>query len=323
MNTWMILHNLWSHWRQAIHPVYRADANRTTLPPAARQVLLRIVGKTWRPIGLASFAAIMIFVADFLCRAGRRPSSSLLLIVVSVCSYGGGAFIFMSLFFLTYLWPLSVAVAASGAIAEERERQTWDVLLTTPFAWSDLLLAKLSAALRNFHRYDVLLMWVHGFLVTVLMVIVLAEFSRAPGGTTIPQYVVTAAAMLEFAVARFQEYVLAALLGLLASLLTPTRQGAGSLAFLMAFVLVLIRAFLSGLVLFVANASGATVPADVGSLILLLTGPSSVIALAWTPLVGVLLMLGMVMIREAAIRLLWRWLVQNLGYSRELVTSPG
>src|SRR5437879_5882847 len=142
MNTWTIIQILWRHWRTPTHPVYRVDAARSALPPNIRQVGTRIVARTWRPIGLAGLAVIALLVGDFLCRAGRR-GNSISSAIFSIITVGIGGGIFVGLLLLTYLWPLAVAVFASNTIAEERERQTWDVLLTTPFEWSDLLMAKL------------------------------------------------------------------------------------------------------------------------------------------------------------------------------------
>jgi len=61
----------------------------------------------------------------------------------------------MALLIVSYVWPVSVAVRASGAIATERERRTWEVLLTLPVDRTELLLGKLSAALRGLNVYAI------------------------------------------------------------------------------------------------------------------------------------------------------------------------
>lgn len=323
MNTWTIIERLWRHWRQPTHPVYRADSARSAVPPGIRHLLGRIVRKTWRPLGMASIALVMLMAADFLCRAGRRSTGSISAIIFSILTVGiGGGFV-LGLLLLIYMWPIAVAVSSSTAIAEERERQTWDVLLTAPFDWSDLLLAKLGASLRHFHRYTEAILWVHGFLVAVVLVLALSESSRQiPGGLSPIRLLVLIVVLVDFIFARAQSYVLAALSGLTASLLAPTRQSAGAIALLISAVMVLFEALFAALVI-ATDPRPALATSIPGLLLSFITRPLTNIVIYWDPAIAVAVIIAGMLLREAIIVVLWRWLVQNLGYNRALAASQG
>jgi hypothetical protein len=314
LDTYHFLLTLWQHWTKPTHPVYRADSKHIKLTPSVL-ILWKFVRRVWRPIAAVGLVVLMTAIAEFLCGGGRRAPLSFSTTLFSLISVVGVSLALIAVLLLAYLWPLAVAIGASGVIASERERQTWDVLLTTPFDWADLILAKLAASLRRLNPYGEMLLWVQAFLAAILFVVVLGDFLRdIVSGLTGPvfQIALLVAAMLEFVVARAQDYVLSSLVGLIASLLTPNRQTAGAIALMMALALVLVRALLT---LILLTALPPTPPPLLA--VLIATGPASVIAMAGNVLLGIPALILMIVAREALIRTMFGWLVHHMGDATE------
>src|SRR4051812_29926782 len=172
MGTFAILRMLMRHWTLNSHPIYKADDHRRALVPATR-IMRSIVSRLWKPVAAICAVVVVLAAADFLCGGVQHPFTNALL---SVCSVGGGTFILLAILALTYLWPVSVGVASSGVIADERERQTWDVLLTTSLDWQEIVLFKLAAALRRFNPYSEVFLWGQAFLMVIIFVLVIGQF---------------------------------------------------------------------------------------------------------------------------------------------------
>ncbi|GEM_PF-1225242 len=314
MDTYHFLLALWQHWTKPTHPVYRADSKHVKLTPSVL-ILWKFVQRIWRPVAAVGLVVLMTAIAEFLCGGGRRAPLSFSTALFSLISAVGVSLALIAILLLAYLWPLAVAIGASGVIAGERERQTWDVLLTTPFDWADLILAKLAASLRRLNPYGEMLLWVQAFLVAILFVVVLGDFLRdVVSGVTSPvfQIALLVAAMIEFVVARAQDYVLSSLVGLIASLLTPNRQTAGAIALMLALALVLVRALLT---LILLAALPPTPPPLLA--VLIATGPASVIAMVGNVLLGIPALIVMIVAREALIRAMFGWLVHHMGDATE------
>jgi hypothetical protein len=310
VGTYGILRTLRHHWTSPTHPVYRLEDRRIVTAPTM-QAVRRSLSRTWRPLAAAGAVVALIVLADFLCSGTRRGSPSLSTAIISMCSVVVVGIFLLGLLVLTYLWPLAVAQAASRVIAGEHERQTWDVLLTTPFDRAELLLVKLASALRSFNPYAEMLLWMQTFLIAIIFVLLAGHFAQQPGATALEgtlTLLLLILTMAEFAVARLQDYALSSLLGLFTSLLAPTRQTASATALLLASAWVLIRALFTALFLF---GLPPVTPAELS--ILMATGPSSVVTMALPIPVAGLVLLIMPLLREAAIRVLFRWLVNHLG----------
>ncbi|MEP7286421.1 MAG: hypothetical protein ABI947_11695 [Chloroflexota bacterium] len=306
MGTFSIIRLLIRAWTLTSHPIYQAEKRRLSLLPVG-SILRRVVGKSWRPI-LAVGAVLMVLAAgDFLCGGTRHTFSAA---IFSFCTVGGGSLILLVILLITYLWPLSVAISASSVIAQERERQTWDVLLTTPLDWRDLILVKLAATLSRLNPYGEIFLWGQAFLIAIIFVLVIGQFSLNAGSSpfTVLELPLVFLTMTEFAIARLQDYVMAGLIGLLASLLSSTRQTASAIALMVTSGMILVRALITALV--VTSLPFTSFPA---LLILLATGPSSVVALAWRGLPAILILIAMILIREGIIRAMFSWLIAHLG----------
>jgi hypothetical protein len=288
------------------HPLYKAEERHLSAIPLA-QYMGEVIGRVWKPVLALTMFVVAIAAADFLCGGTQRAVSS---VIFQICSIGGGSFILFCLLLLTYLWPLGVAVAASSVIVQERERQTWDVLLTTPLDWQDIILIKLSATLSRFNTYVELFLWMQGFLMIIIVVLVLAAYSRENSVLSfslfqIPLVILTVA---EFGIGRTQDYIIASIIGLISSLLASTRQAAGLVAVMAAVGMVLLRALVTTIIIMTMRPTSLP-----GTLILLSTGPASVVAIALPGLVAAVVLIIMVVLREIFIRYSFNWLITRLG----------
>jgi len=297
----LLLHN-WS----AQSPIYKIE-ERHVATLSTRQLIRYVIQRIWKPAGAVIGVAIVIAVAQFLCGTQRQSLN-----IALTCTAGGAAVVLIAISLVAYVWPVFIAVSASRVIAVEREHRTWDILLTTPYEWRDLMMAKLAAALHGFNAYSGAFFYMQIFLVAVIVAIVIgqSQLLASTRGVVTPALalLMILLAVTEFVIGRVQDYVMAGLIGLLASLLVPTRQSAATFALMGSLAMVLIRALLTAF--FIALLPAMTVPT---LLLLLPIGPSSAVVFA-LPLPLVLAFLtALVLIREGAIRLIFRWLLIHLA----------
>jgi hypothetical protein len=222
---------------------------------------------------------------------------------------GGVILLLAGIFLVSYLWPAFIAVSASRVISVEREHRTWDILLTTPYEWRDLVMAKLAAALHGFNAYSGAFFYMQVFLIAVIVALVLGQ---SPAWTGVPwsilNLVMILAATTEFAIARAQDYVLGSMIGLLASLLVTSRQAAATVALMAALAMVLIRAIVTAFFIAMLPTMTSTI-----LLLMLTVGPSTAVVFATSLPIAIAILLAMVLIREGAIRLIFHWLLTHLA----------
>jgi hypothetical protein len=150
------------------------------------------------------------------------------------------------------------------------------------------------------------------FLIAVIVAVILGQSqtllgaNAANNGPLLIMMMIAAAA--EFAIARVQDYILAGLIGLLASLLVPTRQAAATTALMAALAIILVRAVITAL--FIAMLPAMTLTT---MLLLLPVGPSSAVVFAVSLPFAILFLVAMILVREAAIRFSFRWLLAHLA----------
>lgn len=219
-----------------------------------------------------------------------------------------------ALLMFVFIWPMAVAVLASGTIVREREKRTLTALLATPLNWNDVLTAKLAAALRWLSRPIEVMTWVQGLCVVLVFVIVIAQTEKVR--LVVPPWVtvlVCIAATVQFAIARVQDYSTAGIIGMASSIFAETRQTASVLAILLSSGLLIGRLLVTAIFLTLADLMPA--PPPQGIAILLATGPTTAIALACTRVPGVAFAIFAVvpLLREASLQVSYRWIVRRLG----------
>jgi len=309
-SSYSLLQAIRRHWNQPVHPVYKQALHArppwdTARVRSAGGVLLRLAFG----VGLIALASIVVRV---LTDSALGWSASALLVQTLCLSVGGAALLAMMA--LTFLWPVAVAVLASSAIVEEREKRTWEALLTTPLPWPDILTAKLASTLRWLSRPTELLLWVQGICLLFTVIIVLAQSSKVTTSAWI-MVLLCVAAGVQFTVARAQDYTTASLIGLGVSLVSESRQTASTLALILSLIIFIARVLITAV--FINLAGLNPTPPPQGLIILLATGPTSIIALALAeqPLLAFALLAALPLLREAMIRRAYRWVIGNLGHA--------
>ncbi|MCC7446806.1 MAG: hypothetical protein IT324_05280 [Anaerolineae bacterium] len=312
MGTYAIMRMLWRQWSLQSHPIYRYETRHATVVP---QIVWPFVRRVWRPLSIISAVIVTMAIAEFLCGGAHFQPLSLVTMASSLCFAAGGIAALSGILILIYVWPLPVAIIASGAIVDERERQTWDTLLTVPMERSDLLLVKLASILNRLNPYGEVFLWMQFFLLAIIFVLVVGLFATNPNVTSadaIIEIPLLALTLAEFGIARVQDYVMSALIGLAASLVSSTRQAAISIAALLTLAMILARALVTAFMI-----TRITPPSPPATLILIATGPSSVVTLALPPLLAIVALLTMLLVREGIIRLLFHWLTRHMGEAPE------
>jgi hypothetical protein len=310
MGTLAIFRSLWKYWEMPNFPLFLYQEGRHTLIETEWIAALNALIRRFVMPFIALIVGAVAFVG-FLSLCGFSsffttiPMFSLCVGIV----FGIGAF---AIILLIYLWPVPVAVAASGTIADDREHQTWELVLATPIERSDVLLSKLAYSQRGLTGYGELLFWVQGLLIVLIFIIIVAKL----GGTYrmtwldgILTLFLIILSMIEFGIGRIQDYVLAGLLGVTASLISGSRQAALFSAFMGALGMVLLRGVITGV--FVMAIGSNTVQA--AQVIFFATGPSSLVVLALPHLIALLVLIAMPLGRELTIRWLFGWLVAHMG----------
>ncbi|HVO71151.1 MAG TPA: ABC transporter permease subunit [Aggregatilineaceae bacterium] len=310
MGTWAIFRSLWKFWNSPNFPLYLYQEGRHTIietPWIAdlNALLKRMV----RPFLLCVGGAIALVAFLSLCGFASYFNS---IPMFSLC-FGIVAAIFLFIVILViFLWPVPVAIAASGSIADDREHLTWELLLATPIERSDILLAKLAHSQRQINAYAELLFWVQGLLVVLIFILIIAKLGETrhmgliEGLLTLFLIVFS---MFEFGTARLQDYILAGLIGVGASLLAGSRQAALLMAFMGAIALVLLRGLIT--VVLMQMIPGQQVPP--AQMIFFATGPSSLVVLTLPSILALAVLVAMPVLRELAIRAGFRWLVNHMG----------
>jgi len=307
MGTYALLSALREHWKRPVHPIFTVETRYGPPWRGIDHVWARYGGTITNiflvMLGLTLVTTVARIVTDqaiFLL-----TSNALLQAIVMI----GGGLLAVGLLVLMWLWPIAVAVTASGTIVRDREQRTWVSLLATPMAWDDLLTIKLASTLRWFSRPLQLLFWVQSILLVTVLIVAAGQLERlADLGSPLLAVLVTALAGAQFAIGRVQDYATACLIGLTASIHGETRQMASVFALLGSIGLVIGRIFWTGILL-----TQYPVPSPQAATLLLATGPTTTIVLISSVPMIIVFLIGVPVIREFMIRAGYRWVLAHLG----------
>jgi hypothetical protein len=310
MITYTLLAALYQHWTHPVNPVYRND--QRIGPPWQRVNFERWFGRVVRiglVVGLVTVGSVALRVIT-----NDGALWTLSTVMLQLLCLSAATIIVAALVMFVFVWPVAVAVLASGTIVRERENRTLTALLATPLNWNDVLTAKLAAALRWLSRPFEVMTWVQGLCVLLVFIIVIAQTEKVR--LVVPPWVTVVLCILatiQFAIARIQDYSTAGIIGMASSIFAETRQTASVLAILLSTGLLVLRLLLTAFFLAIAQISPS--PPPQGVLILLATGPTTAIALACTraPALAFFILLALPALREAGLQASFRWIVRQLG----------
>ena len=305
MGTYALVTTLWRHWKRPVHPVYQIESRYG--PPWQILHLERHSGWVLRlalwVVGLTAAATVARVLTD------QSLFWALSNGLLQLECLSGGTVLVLALLVLTLLWPIAIAVGASGAIVRDREHRTWSTLLTTPIDWNELVIVKLASALRWFDRPFQLLFWVQSVLAVITLIVVGGQMERLmQTGAPILAVLVTALAGGQFAIGRVQDYATACLIGLVASLESETRQTASVLALMGGIGLVILRLLFTGALLL-----AIPIESPQKWIMLLATGPTTAIASVFSLPVILAILIGLPLLRELLLQQGYRWALTRLG----------
>lgn len=304
MGTYGMMRVMMRMWRvPSAHPVFKVLGEHLDTPFPMLTGLLGVLGRR-RGWILAGVMLIAVLMATQILVAAQWRS-----FVTATCA----AVILVPALIaviVIYCLPATIAVRSSAIIVAARERQTWDVLLSTALAWDDLLLAWVARLMRDMNPFSDALPVVYGILAGLAALFAVVTFAETDSGTVgeVLEWVVLFLVPLQYLIERVQDFVLASLIGLAASLVAPSRHVAASIALCVMLALLMLRT------LFTASMI-ATLPAQTpsGAVIMMLTGPSSALAVTLPVMVALVGLVALPLINEIVIRLLFRWLLRHLG----------
>jgi len=305
MGTYALLTTLWRHWKRPVHPVYQVETR---------------YGPPWQPFHLERYSGwilrLLLWIVGLTLAAivARILTDQALFLALSngllqLECLSGRIVLALGLFVLTLLWPIAIAVGASGAIVRDREHRTWSALLTTPIDWNELVMVKLASALRWFDRPFQVLFWVQSVLAMITLIVAAEQLDRlSQNASPFVAFLVTLIAVAQFAIGRVQDYATACFIGLIASLESETRQTASVVALMGGMGMVVTRLLITGAILL-----AFPIPSPQTGILLLTTGPTTAIVLVFPLPVIVVVLIGIPLVREWLLRMGYRWALTRLG----------
>jgi ABC-type transport system involved in multi-copper enzyme maturation permease subunit len=193
-------------------------------------------------------------------------------------------------------------------IVQERAARTWDLLLTTPIPRTDLLLAKFWVGLSRQTSFLSLITFMQIFPLLAILGQVSSQLGNVHGIAPLILYGFTA---LVFVVARLQEFLLAGMIGLYASLVAESWGLASIGSVAIALVVYLIRIFIT-YILVIGIAGGKVIDLSgvlFAGLPFLITGGKNL----WA---GYALCIIAVIVQEAVIRVVHTLLIREMRVRR-------
>lgn len=310
MGSYELLLHLRRHWAHPVNPVYKHDQRLRT--PTSFPLVEQLTTTSVR-IGaiLGVLTLILLALRVMTDQVLMWMLSSFMIQLLCLSGFG---LVMLGLTLTTFLWPVLVALTTSGIIVREREKRTLEALLTLPVDWGELLMAKVAASLHWLHRLFEVLLWVQGACVILTFLIGIAQTGRlAEQSSTGLMVILTIIATAHFGIARIQDYTSAAIAGMAASMLSETRQQASLGALFAGSSLLLLRVMFTVICLSLGALEG--MPPPQGVIILLATGPTTAILLAFGkyPFVALLILILFPLLREGMIRWAYQWVLRHLG----------
>ncbi|MBX3082606.1 MAG: hypothetical protein KF716_13295 [Anaerolineae bacterium] len=308
LGTYGIIRKMLKNWESpSAHPAYKYFRNRIDLPFPIMSTVIREIAKRRRWLWVLAGVIVVWMLAQVMLRAQWQQFISTTCMAVLIVPV-------VVAILVIYFLPAAVAVLTSAIIVAERERQTWDILLTATSNWDELVLARLARLLRYINPFREIVPGVYFMLGGLACIFAIVTFADKRSGVLgeILEWVVIFLVPLQYLIERIQDFVLASLIGLVASLIAPSRQVAAMLALCAMLALLVVRA------IFIISLIGLLPPPQALSriLVLMITGPASAIAMTMPVVETILGLLLLPLINEVIIRLMFSWLIGHLGEGR-------
>ena len=304
MTSWRLLAHFLSFWESdAETPVFRREV---ALPPIWRQAPVPLVRAVLPGVALCGVAFMVALVRGAQPLATLCLATSLSLVVLLIPSL--------------LVWAVPLGVVLAPVVVGDRERGTWDMLRVTPLSTETILLSKARGALWRLH-YGFSALRMTLILASVIPGVAslgLIEHTNRSVGD-VPSTLVCGGAMVIivvgaalFLIDRAQQFVFM----ILAALAVSASAGSSRMALPGATVAALAAVFAeigAGIVLLAVLPGSAGVSVQTWFAVLIMFGPMAN-ALANLPFVSAMVGVTLILVgRETAVRLLWRWAVHAAG----------
>jgi hypothetical protein len=203
-------------------------------------------------------------------------------------------------------WTVPVTVLAGQGVSRERTAQTWDLLLTLPPPTETVLMAKAAARIQPVWRLVVSLAFILSLIGVFVVGPLIIVRTLATGESLLWGVVAMVVGMVVVVVEREQEIALATVMGLAAAFVSGSERLA-LLFGLVGGVLIRLAQLLASVLLtllIVPRLPEGFAPLNMiaGTAAVLMAAPS---------LVGIIGLAAVIGIREALIRILFRWLIRR------------
>jgi hypothetical protein len=307
LGTYGIIRRMMRNWESpSAHPAYRYFRDHIDLPFPLIATAFTELRKHVRWLWVIAGIIVVWMLGQIMLRAQWQQ------FITTTCTALLLAPLVIAILAIYFL-PALVAVLTSAIIVAERERQTWDILLTATSEWDELVLARLARLLRYVNPFRQIAPGVYIMLGGLACIFAIVTFAEKRSGALgeILEWVVIFLVPIQYIVERVQDFVLAALIGLIASLISPSRQVAATIALCAMLALLILRG------IFIITLIGTLPPPQAFSriLVLMITGPASALAMTQPVVETIIGLLILPIINEVLIRVMFRWLINHLGES--------
>jgi len=296
------------HWQTESHPLYRFQViPLDQLLNVAPLVRWAKRNRVWFVVGILAVLTWLVLQVVFQAQWGP--------FLAMLCGAGVALPILVA-FGAIYCLPVAVAVVSSGMVIAERERQTWDILLSIPMEWGDLALARLARLLRHINPFEPIALIINLCIAGLIFVFAVVRYAtpNSQGVETLLAWIVVFAGPFHFLVERLQDFLLACIIGVIASLIAPSRQVAWVLALLGMVGWLLARGLAIATLITLLPPSRANNP-----IITLLSGFSGAFIMTLPVWAKFILLIVTTLAYDLVIRRLFRWVRYHLGATSQVI----
>jgi hypothetical protein len=289
MYTWKLFVYVFLGWGAADNAIFLRDAGRT---PFWRNVVER----------MARFRAVWLLIGLFLG-------------VIAIWYVNNMLFFFVP---PLIIFTLALALTLGPVVVEERQKSSWEPLLTVPYDMRSILLGKASGALWHIrsltYAVGVLLMCVSAGVGTISLMQIPLGITRTSGWYGIALYgvllIMPVLGSLLFILDRMQQYALMAVAALASGTSAPSIRGALSTATAVVLLIWLFE-IISAEVFLTLEQGGIWEPNLTRILSVATLGPIVSYTSQMEFLHAVLFIGGTLLLREVLIGGLWRWTLRS------------
>lgn len=309
MGTYAILKGLLKFSALNRHPLVDRERRRTPewnpFVTSATTVLVNVFVVSLGVLFLIGIGEILVSLrVSFLARF----ITGLLSISLPLCAVG----ILFSVLFILILWHIPIAIASSTVIVHERTTHTWEILLATPIAREDVLLAKVAAGLTRWTSFIALAILFQFVPALLIVTEALTDYGKTLISTEgLPTFWIGLGLLILiltlFVIERLQIFVAMALAGLTASMTADSWPTAlvAAIAFSIGSWVFRILAVFAGL-----RVLSTISPLD--PMQVMVVGVPSFLDVRPVPWFGIVVMIVVILVQEFTIRVWFRTLINRI-----------